>query len=219
MLRRKNIITKRRALISYCSRSEVPRTLPGDGRGKPRQRIGRGKLPAVTFYCSRCTHRELKTAFFYCSRCTHRELLSVDIATDPVVLASARTVTSIKESSHFVRTVTGATTATLIVRGLLPENPAEESDGASSQPLLYRSREPCPVGRGKPRQRIGRGKLPAVTFYRSRVTARELPDADASPYEGVLASARTVKGATAVALIVRGLLSENYRSPILELTL
>ena len=92
VLRRKNIITKRRALISYCSRSEVPRTLPGDGRGKPRQRIGRGKLPAVTFYCSRCTHRELKTAFFYCSRCTHRELLSVDIATDPVVLASARTV-------------------------------------------------------------------------------------------------------------------------------
>jgi len=204
VLRRKNIITKRRALISYCSRSEVPRTLPGDGRGKPRQRIGRGKLPAVTFYRSRCTHRELKTAFFYCSRCTHRELLSVDIATDPVVLALARTVTSIKESSHCVRTVKGATTATLIVRGLLPENPAEESDGASSQPLLYRSREPCPVGRGKPRQKIGRGKLLAV---------------DTTPNPIVLASARTVKRATAVALIVRGLLSENYRSPILELTL
>ncbi len=217
VLRRKNIITKRRALISYCSKSEVPRTPPGDGRGKPRQKIGRGKLPVVTFYRSRCTHREL---------------LSVVIATDPVVLAPARTVkgvtqvlaptrtvTSIKESSHCVRTAKGATTATLIVRGLLPENPAEESDGASSQPLLYRSREPCPVGRGKPRQKIGRGKLPAVSFYCSRVTTRELPDADASPHEGVLAPARTVKGATAVALIVRGLLSENYRSPILELIL
>ncbi len=147
MLRRKNIITKRRALISYCSRSEVPRTPPGDGRGKPRQRIGRGKLPAVSFYCSRVTTRELPDT----DASPHEGVLALARTVKGVtqVLAPARTVTSIKESSHCVRTVTGATTATLIVRGLLPENPAEEPDGASSQPLLYRSREPRPGWAGQ----------------------------------------------------------------------
>jgi len=53
------------------------------------------------------------------------------------------------------------------VRGLLPENPAE---GGS--------------GRGKPRQKIGRGKL--HHFYRSRCTHRELQTVDTGTHEVVL---------------------------------
>jgi hypothetical protein len=56
-------------------------------------------------------------------------------------------------------------------------------------------------------------------FYRSRATARELSDVDTTPRAvacpvrfsgGVLASARTVTGATVAILIVRGVLTENY---------
>gem|GEM_PF-5124937 len=56
-------------------------------------------------------HRNIKwrEVCFYCSRCTHRELLNVDIETDPVVLAPARTVNDMTGSSHCVRTVMGAT--------------------------------------------------------------------------------------------------------------
>ena|GEM_PF-6286385 len=53
---------------------------------------------------------------------TYNDSLKEDHAFRRRVLAPARTVTSIKESSHSVRTVKGVVVIVLIVRGLLPEN-------------------------------------------------------------------------------------------------